>query len=245
MGDRNDAPITVRMSDVSVAYRVRSASGRRGPGALVNAFRPSARLEALSAVSLTLRAGDVVGLVGSNGAGKSTLLRTMAGLLPVTQGSIEASGKPLLLSVGAALLPELTGRRNAYLGCLAQGLPEEEAREKAEQAIAFADLGSAIDRQLMTYSSGMAARLRFAITTVQTQEILLVDEALSVGDSSFAAKATRRMRELSDNAGTVVLVSHSAHALLESCNRGVWLDQGTVRHDGPIREVLSAYQAGL
>jgi teichoic acid transport system ATP-binding protein len=198
---------------------------------------------ALDGVSLQAQSGDVVALVGGNGAGKSTLLRTIAGLTPAATGTVEASSRPLLLSVGAALLPELTGRRNAYLGCLAQGMGREEARETAPSVIEFAELGGAIDRPLSSYSSGMSARLRFAIATARQHEILLVDEALSVGDAAFARKSSERLAELASRSGTVFLVSHSMGILTASCNRAVWLDCGQVRLDGDVDQVLGAYRA--
>jgi len=238
-----DVPrVTVHVDQVSVEYRVRSAGGGRGPAALANAFRRTSRVSALTDVTLDLHAGEVVGLIGGNGAGKSTLVRAIAGLTPASSGTILAVSRPLLLSVGAALLPELTGRRNAYLGCLAQGMPPADARDAAQDAIEFAGIGDAIERPLSTYSSGMTARLKFAIATVQTREILLVDEALSVGDAAFSERARERMSILAGSSGTVVLVSHSVQSLSESCSRGVWLDSGRIVLDGPIKEVLDAYR---
>lgn len=234
---------TVRLDGVTVRYRLRVRGKGTGAASLRSLFRPTTTVEALTNVSADFRAGEIIGLVGGNGAGKTTLMRAIAGLLPTSSGSISATSRPLLLSVGAALIPEVSGRRNAYLGCLAQGLPPAQAREHALEAIDFAGLGDAIERPFSTYSSGMAARLRFAIATVQSHEIVLVDEALAVGDSKFADRARARMRDISDSAGTVVLVSHSARQLSETCSRGLLLDKGHLVCDGPIDQVLSEYSS--
>lgn len=241
MDAKQNPPVTVEVDDVHVKYQLRKRSKAKGLKAAKGLVAKPTVVNAVQGVTLTLREGDIVGLVGGNGAGKSTLLRCIAGVQPATSGQVLAVQRPLLLSVGAAMLGDISGRRNAYLGCLAQGLEPADAREAAEEAIAFAKLGEAIERPLDTYSSGMAARLRFAIATVRQHEILLVDEALSVGDKAFGKKAQARMRELSQAAGTVVIVSHSPTALANSCNRGLWMEEGKLVMDGNIHDVLAAH----
>lgn len=238
----DDRQVTVQADHVSVEYRVRPTEGRRGTRALTGMMSRRPVVHALTDVCVQLHAGETVGLVGGNGAGKSTLLRTLTGLTPPTTGSVLASSRPLLLSVGAALIPELSGRRNAYLGALAMGLGKDAASEAVSDVLSFAGLGEAAERPLATYSSGMAARLRFAIATYTPREILFVDEALSVGDAAFARKARERMAAMSEAAGTVVLVSHTPAQLLETCTRGLWLDRGVIRADGPIEAVLEEYR---
>jgi teichoic acid transport system ATP-binding protein len=145
--------------------------------------------------------------------------------------------------VHAALMNDMTGERNIILGCLAQGMTRKEA-EQAKQSIAeFADIWDFISLPMRTYSSGMSARLRFAIASVKSHEILMVDEALATGDAQFRRKSEKRIRELREEAGTVFLVSHSLGTVRETCNRAIWLESGLVVMDGPVNEVCDAYEA--
>ena len=205
--------------------------------------RKSVEVHALKGVSFDIRQREAVGVIGSNGSGKSTLLRAMAGMQTRSAGSISVRGRPQLLGVGAALRPELSGYRNIILGGLALGLSLDEVRSRADEAHGFSGLGEAIWRPMSTYSSGMRARLVFSIVTLQSPRILLIDEALAVGDRAFQERSTERIREIREEANTVVLVTHNLNEVRDSCTRVIWLEGGILRQDGPVDEVLDAYQA--
>lgn len=204
--------------------------------------RPARQVHALRGVSFEVGHGEVVGLIGRNGSGKTTLLRVMAGLLPATAGEVYASSVPVLLGVGAALHPELSGRRNVFLGGTALGMSHAELERRCDEIVAFAGLEEFIDLPLRTYSSGMQARLHFAIASTVTPEILLIDEALAVGDAEFRRRSQGRIAELKEHAGTVFLVSHSMRSVREMCGRAIWLEQGRIVADGPVEEVVGAYE---
>jgi teichoic acid transport system ATP-binding protein len=198
-------------------------------------------VHAVRKINLTINEGDSLGIVGANGSGKSTFLRTLAGLLPPTTGAVYANSEPLLLGVNAALRPGLSGRRNVEIGLLALGFKGVELNEYQARAIEFADIGHAIDRPLTTYSSGMRARLHFSIATSASPRILMIDEALSVGDKFFKSKSYARIDELREGAGTIIFVSHSSGEIRRVCNRVIWLDQGRLIADGPTDEILERY----
>lgn len=224
--------VTLRMEGASVSYDV----GTRRAW-----YRRADQVTAIQNVTLELCRGESVAVLGRNGAGKSTLLRAMAGLAPLSQGSVKVARRPVLLSVGAALLPDLTGRRNALLGCLALGLSGPEARRAAAEAVEFARLGEAADRPLRGYSSGMAMRLRFAVATAAPQEILLMDETLAVGDADFRRDCNDRLARVRSESGTVVLVAHATGVLRENCTRGIVLEQGRLVFDGTTEDAVDFY----
>jgi len=199
-------------------------------------------IHAVQGVSLVAYRGEAVGLIGPNGSGKSTLLRGIAGLMAPADGAIYTRGDPALLGVGAALLNDMTGERNIELGCLAMGMTPEEVREHFQGIVDFADIGEFISLPMNTYSSGMGARLRFAIAASKTRDILLIDEALATGDASFRRKSENRIRELVDGAGTIFLVSHGLQVIRDTCSRVVWLEKGRVVMDGPAEQVVDAYE---
>lgn len=231
------------VDNVYVSYWVREQERRRVRSLL---FREGRRdrwrdVVAVNGVSLFAYPGEAIGVVGPNGSGKSTLLRAIAGLLTPRRGAIYASADPVLLGVGAALQPELTGRRNILLGCLAMGMRRREALALTEGIVDFAGLGEAIDRPLRTYSAGTRARLHFAIATSMEPDILLIDEVLAVGDEMFQAKSRERINELVRHAGTVFLVTHSLPAVREMCTRALWLRDGVLEMDGLPGAVTKAY----
>lgn len=240
---------TVIVDDLHVTYRV-YASGR--PAKRENRLRkraPSMRrlqeVRALRGVSFTAHEGEAIGVIGSNGSGKSTMLRAIAGLTPPTQGAVYAETEPTLLGVNAALINDLSGERNIVLGGLALGMTPDEVRDKFDSIVEFAGLGEFIELPMRTYSSGMQARLRFAIAASVSHRVLLIDEALAVGDANFQRRSEERIRELRDEAGTVFLVSHSLKSVIHTCERALWIDRGTLRMDGPAGEVVKAYQASV
>ncbi len=213
MAASTDRKPVVIVDDVHVEYKV-LATGKRATAAdsarkLLERSRRTRSVHALKGVSFTAYENDSIGVIGSNGSGKSTLMRAICGSTPTSSGSIYAASRPSMLGVGAALIKDLSGERNIILGGLALGLTREEIEAKLDDIIDFAGLREFIELPMRTYSSGMMARLKFAIATVQDHDILIVDEALAVGDKNFRDRSEARIREIRDNAGTIFLVSHS------------------------------------
>ena len=193
----------VVVDNLHIVYRVYGAGGDRGTAAtallriLGRKTRGSIReVHAIRGMSFVAYRGDAVGVIGRNGSGKSTLLRAIAGLLPAEQGNIYTTGEASLLGVNAALMDDLTGERNVILGCLAMGMTRQEARDKYQEIVDFSGVGEFIDLPMRTYSSGMGARLRFAIAAAKSHDVLLVDEALATGDAEFRVKSHARIQEL-------------------------------------------------
>ncbi|WP_336638483.1 ABC transporter ATP-binding protein [Microbacterium sp. MMO-70] len=235
------------VDDAHVSYRV-YASGKRmsARDSLLNlqALRGGRELHtvpALRGVSFTASEGETIGVIGHNGSGKSTLFRAISGLIPTAQGAIWAADRPVLLGVNAALVPELSGENNIKLGLLAMGFTAEEAAAQVAEIADFAELNEFLYHPMRTYSSGMGARLRFAIASAKTHSVLLIDEALSVGDRRFKMKSERRIRDLRDSAGVVMIVSHSVGSLKDTCERVLWIHKGELRADGPAAEVIDDY----
>lgn len=198
-------------------------------------------VHALTDVSFVASAGESIGLIGRNGSGKSTLLKLIAGTEPLSAGEIYVKSRPRLLGVAPALQPYLSGRKNVLLGCLAMGLSRAEAEELAPSIAEWSEIGEAIDRPMSTYSAGQNARLVFAISTALRPEILLVDEALSTGDASFAKKAECRMRDMLSGAGNLFLVSHNTAQIRQNCDRVIWIHQGQMLIDGSSADILPKY----
>jgi teichoic acid transport system ATP-binding protein len=238
------APIAVSIRDLHLDYEISEDRRAALRERLVKHQGTGKRVvRALKGVSFDVRAGDSVGIIGSNGSGKSTLLAAVAGLLPPTSGDILVSAEPKLLGVGATLLPGATGWKNISIGCMALGMTAEEVDAQIEDIAAFTDLGEALDRPLHTYSSGMRARLHFAVATAMSPEILLIDEALAVGDEAFKQKSADRIDELLENAGALLLVSHSLNEVRDRSNRVIWIEQGRLRGDGDPETVIEDYRS--
>lgn len=237
-------PVVI-VDGVHVIYKV-YASGKRvtrgqGKNGIFSKTTNLREVHAVKGVSFTVYEGESIGIVGSNGSGKSTLLRAISGLTPTDGGSIYAIARPTLLGVGGALLPNISGERNILLGGMAMGESRKDMEKAIDEIAEFAGLQEFIDLPMRTYSSGMAARLKFAIAAHRDHDILIVDEALSVGDKQFQNRSEARMRQLRENAGTVFLVSHSMESILETCNRVIWLEKGEIRMDGAPKKVVAAY----
>jgi teichoic acid transport system ATP-binding protein len=234
--------LSVRVTDLHIEFEVFS-DRRAGLRQRLATQEGSGRrvIEAVNGVSFETRRGEAIGVIGSNGSGKSTLLSALAGLIKPTSGEILVSCEPKLLGVGAVLLNGATGIRNIRLGCLALGMSSDELDDRVAEIVEFTGLGEAIDRPLKTYSAGMRARLHFAISTAVQPEILLVDEALSVGDKEFRKKSRAKIESLLANAGTLFLVSHSTRQIEKLCTRGLWLESGKLLADGPIADVIAQY----
>jgi lipopolysaccharide transport system ATP-binding protein len=197
---------------------------------------------ALDNISLDVKRGEVFGLIGKNGAGKSTLLKLVARVLRPTTGRVWVKGRVApLLEVGAGFHPELTGRENIYLNGAMLGFTRREMDAKFERIVAFAELGDFIDAPLRTYSSGMWARLGFAVATDTQPEVLIVDEVLSVGDEAFQRKSFERIQSFREQGATILLVSHNLDAIESMCQRAVWLDHGKVAALDSAQSVVSQY----
>ena len=197
-------------------------------------------------VSLKVRRGEVLGLVGANGAGKSTLLQLISGVLRPTTGSVNVVGRvAALLELGAGFNPEFSGRENIFLNAALLGLTDQETYENIEQIIEFSGLSDFIDQPVKTYSSGMYVRLAFSIATSVRPDILIIDEALSVGDGAFARKSFDRILKMRERGVTIIFCSHSLFQVESLCTRAIWLDAGRVREAGPVAQVTASYQEYL
>ncbi|TQJ53476.1 ABC transporter ATP-binding protein [Streptomyces sp. NBC_00080] len=247
---------TVIADGVDIVYRINGTGSGRGSAtaALNRIIRPRQAqkaagmrtVHAVKNVTFVAYKGEAIGLIGTNGSGKSTLLKGIAGLQPVENGKIYTDGQPSLLGVNAALMGDLTGERNVYLGGLAMGMTREQIKERYQEIVDFSGInekGDFISLPMRTYSSGMGSRLRFSIAAAKDHDVLLIDEALSTGDARFQARSAERIQEMRAHAGTVFLVSHSNAAIRETCDRVLWLERGELRMDGPTEEVLEAYEA--
>ncbi len=203
-------------------------------------------VHALDGVDLKVLKGESLGIIGRNGAGKSTLLKVLAGTLKPDAGTVQVHGQiSTLLALGSGFNADLTGRRNIWLGCLAAGLTRAETAELIEPILEFSELDAAIDRPLRTYSSGMMARLAFAIGTSLRPDILIIDEVLAVGDESFRAKSRAVMRDLVERAGNLIIASHQLKIFHELCRQVVWIDRGRVMEVGKPGPVIKAYRTAV
>ena len=201
---------------------------------------------ALAPLNLEVRRGEALGLVGRNGAGKSTLLQMVCGTLNPSSGSVVVNGKiGALLELGAGFNPEFTGRENVYLAAAVMGLSGSETDALYESIVEFSGIREFIDQPVKTYSSGMYVRLAFSIATSANPDILVIDEALSVGDGAFAKKSFERILQLKAQGTTVLFCSHSMYQVESFCDRAVWLDHGQVQMEGPASKVVAAYADSL
>ena len=201
---------------------------------------------ALRDVNLAVRPGEVVGLVGRNGAGKSTLLQLVCGTLAASSGELTVKGRvAALLELGGGFSPDFTGLENIYMNAAILGLKRAEVEARLPGILAFADIGDFIRQPVKTYSSGMFMRLAFAVATSVEPDILVIDEALSVGDGAFARKSFERIMKLKDAGKTILFCSHSMYQVEALCSRVLWIEAGVMRMQGPAAEVTSAYAASL
>lgn len=197
---------------------------------------------ALRDISFEVKKGETVGIVGRNGSGKSTLLQIICGTLTPTIGEIETRGRiAALLELGSGFNPEFTGRENVYLNAAVLGLTRDEVNERFDAIAGFADIGEFLDQPVKAYSSGMAVRLAFAVQAQVDPEILVVDEALSVGDARFQAKCFERLRQLKENGTSILLVTHSSEQVVTHCSRAILLEQSRVEMIGESRPVVNRY----
>jgi len=247
MSTSTSPPFAVSARGLSKAYSLRAHPWRdlrhllrRGAVATEQSFW------ALREVSFDLPRGSVLGVVGRNGAGKSTLLQLLCGTLQPSAGTLAVNGRvAALLELGAGFNPEFTGRENVFMNAAILGIPQALVRERFEDIVAFADLKKFIDQPVRTYSSGMYMRLGFSVATAFDPDILIVDEALSVGDGAFARKSFDRIMALKDKGATILFCSHSMYHIEAICNQALWLEAGQVQMLGEPRHVTRAYLAAL
>lgn len=242
--------ISLIVDNVSVVYKTTEQAARRRVAAdsLKSRLRSgriidsTVKTKALNKISFVAQTGDSIGVIGRNGSGKSTLMRVLAGLAQPTSGNIYATSDPVLLGVNAALITSMSGAQNIRLGCLAMGMTHEQIDLKYDNVVEMSGLDHEINHPMKTYSSGMSARLRFAIAAAVDPEILLLDEALNTGDAQFKERSKTRMKEITNQAGTVFIVSHSLDTIRSSCNRAIWIDKGDFIMDGDPSEVTKEYK---
>ena len=232
----------MRVSDLTKTYKLFSSPRQRA----LDVFRRTSRAElftALKDIDVDLPEGEVIAILGKNGSGKSTLLKIIAGVTTPTSGSVEVNGRvSAMLELTSGFDPELTGIENIHLRGLAMGLPQEEVAEQQDDIIRFADIGNHIYQPVRTYSSGMRARLGFAVSASVNPDILIIDEVLAVGDDVFKLKCIERMEEFRRQGKTILFVSHSLFTVKAFCTKGMWLNEGEMMTYGDIGETVLAYE---
>ena len=200
---------------------------------------------AVKGVSFEAHEGETIGVIGTNGSGKSTLLEMVAGLTQPTSGHMSINGSTSIIAIGAGMRPKLTGRANIRLKALLQGMTEKEIEDKMDDIIDFSELGDFIDQPVKSYSSGMKSKLGFAISVYSNADIVIIDEALSVGDPTFTQKSLERTKRFKEEGKTIFFVSHSAAQMRKMADRVIWMHYGDIRMDGPIELVMPEYEKFL
>lgn len=243
--------IAIRVSDLSKCYQIYGAPRDRLkqfiiPRLLKIFGKPARRyfreFWALRDVSFEVRKGETVGIIGRNGSGKSTLLQMICGTVAPTAGSVSTNGRvAALLELGAGFNIEFTGRENILLNAAILGFPREAMEERMSKVLEFSELGDFLDQPVKTYSSGMYARLAFSIAIHVDPDILIVDEALAVGDARFVAKCMRRIKEIQERGATILFVSHDVGSVRTLCQRAIWLDSGQLLEDGDVFPISGRY----
>lgn len=235
---------TIEIKNLSKKYKLYSSNGERVKDLLLPKSYGK-DFWALRGVDFTAYHGDVVGFIGVNGSGKSTLSNIIAGIVPQTSGEVIVKGEAALIAVASGLKGDLTGRQNIELKCLMLGFTKAEIESMEESIIEFAELEEFIDQPVKSYSSGMRSRLGFAISVTIDPDILIIDEALSVGDRAFAEKSLAKMQEFKERGKTMIFVSHSLGQVKEFCDKVLWLEYGQVKEYGPTEEVAKNYEIFL
>lgn len=244
--DYSKQPLAVEVKDVTMIFNMASESLTNLKEYFIKLAKHELFFEefrALKHISFDVHRGEVVGLVGTNGSGKSTMLKIIAGVLEPSEGEVRVHGNIApLIELGAGFDPELTARENIYLNGSLLGYTKEFIEENFDAIIDFAELKDFVDMPLKNFSSGMVARIAFAIATITEPDILIVDETLSVGDVFFQEKCERRIQHFIESGDvTVLFVSHSMDQVERICQRAVWIEKGDLRMDGPVDEVCKAY----
>ena len=236
----------ILLEDVGVRYRIASERVATFKEYMIRRFQGKIALGdfwALHHLDLSIYKGEMLGLIGPNGAGKSTLLKLIARVMRPTKGRVWVRGVVApLLEFGAGFHPDLTGRENIFLNGALLGFTNDEMQEKFDRIVDFAELWEFIDVPVRNYSSGMAARLGFAVATDIDPDILILDEVLSVGDEGFQRKSFSRMEDFRNQGATIILVSHNMDTISEMCDRSVWLDHGQIKMVGKTSDVVPTYR---
>lgn len=242
----------IRLQNVSIDIPIYSGSSRLLKSHVLNILsggRVSSKSEgrpefrALNSISLDIKSGDRIGVIGSNGAGKSTLLRVLSGVYAPTSGSVSISGSiGSLIDLSLGIDPDLSGIENIYMRGLLLGLSKDKIEQHLDFIIDFTEIGAFIEMPLRTYSTGMQMRLAFAVSTALRPDILLMDEWLSVGDESFQKKAVHRMNEMIVNTKILILASHSLDLIRATCTKAIWLNRGNVEIFDDVQLVLNKYK---
>jgi len=236
----------IALKNVSKTYRLFRKPSDRLIESLPFVKAKSKPFIALNPMDLTVGEGDIIGLVGRNGAGKSTLLQLICGTLQPSSGSVSIKGRvAALLELGSGFNPEFTGRENVFLNGAILGLSRSELEAKFDEIHRFSEIGDAIDQSVKTYSSGMFVRLAFAVAVCVDPDVLVIDEALSVGDGAFAKKSFDRIMQLKESGKTILFCSHNLYQVEAICNRALWLHQGTVVAQGNPADVIHRYESFL
>jgi ABC-type polysaccharide/polyol phosphate transport system ATPase subunit len=245
MTQSKDEKMVIRADNLGKCYRIYDNPKDRLKQALWRGRRQYYReFWALRDVSFEVRRGETLGIIGRNGSGKSTLLQMICGTLTPTEGSVQANGRvAALLELGSGFNPEFTGRENVAINARLLGLSEEEVDEKFEQIVEFSEIGQFIDQPVKTYSSGMFVRLAFAIASHSDPDILIVDEALSVGDFAFQNKCITRIKKLREKGMTLIFVSHDLSTLQLICDRAIWIHEGQLKAVGDPIQACQDYYA--
>lgn len=246
----NDNDVAIRVTNLSKRYEIYDKPHDRLKQSIMPRLQHLAgkpqkqyfrEFWALKDVSFEIKKGETVGIIGRNGSGKSTLLQMICGTLNPTSGSIQTNGRiAALLELGSGFNPEFTGRENVYMNAAVLGLSQEEIDERFDDIAAFADIGQFIEQPVKTYSSGMYVRLAFAVIAHVDADILVVDEALSVGDAVFTQKCMRFIRRFQEN-GSLIFVSHDTSSVQNLCKSGIWLKNGSIEQTGTAKSVAEAY----
>jgi len=236
----------IQLENVSVSYRLPSERIGTFKEYAIRKLQRKIRIEkfwALTDISFQVNRGEVFGVIGNNGAGKSTMLKVISKVLKPTKGRVVVYGKIApLLELGAGFHPELSGRENVYLNGALLGYSRSEMDAVFDEIVGFSELDQFINSPIRTYSSGMYARLGFAVATAHMPEILILDEILSVGDEAFQKKSRERLQSFQQQGATVLMVSHALDSMIGMCNRIAWIDHGILRQIGEPQDVIAAYR---
>ena len=237
--------IAIKVENLTKIYKLYEKPMDRMKEALsLSKNRYSREHYALRDLSFEVKKGDTVGILGTNGSGKSTLLKIITGVLTPSMGSLEINGKiSALLELGAGFNPEYTGMENIYLNGTMMGYSREQMEKRVQSIIDFADIGDFINQPVKTYSSGMFARLAFAVAINVDPEILIVDEALSVGDVRFQTKCINKMKELKEKGTTILFVSHATEQIKRFCTKALWINKGKIVEQGESSEIVDRYES--
>lgn len=235
----------IEIKNVSVVFKRTTEKMTSLKEYFINSLKKKIRKEqfvALENINITIKKGEIVGLLGLNGAGKSTLLKVISGIIKPTTGEVKLSGKMApLIELGAGFDPELTGRENIFLNGSLLGFSKKELKDRIEEIIEFSELNDFIDIPLKNYSSGMYARLGFSIATIYDPEILIIDEVLSVGDFHFQEKSLNKIMEMIGKGTTVLFVSHDIEQVKKLCEKVIWLEKGRIKVIGESKKICEEY----